>query len=166
MWFELAGAWGERGVGPIALVAVPEMRSDDAAAFATRLAEVGAAIGGRSIRLITALDIGPSDAELLAELAAADEMTVLVVQSPTADPAAIPLLRRCTSVVPVVQLGSSLEDEVDQLVDSLGAGRVPTILSIDAPARRRWYRRGSKGATGDATAKKGRKAKKEREVVT
>lgn len=163
LWFELAGAWGADGIGPVALVAVPEMTAEDAAHFALRLAEVGAEIGGRSIRLITALDIGPSDAELLAEMATGSELTMLVVQSPTADPAAIPLLRRCTSVVPVVQLGSSLEDEVDQLVDSLGASRVPTVLAVDRPPkRRRFSRKGSARGTGSDGKRSGRASRAEK----
>ena len=106
--------------------------------------------------------VGPSDAELLAEMATGSELTMLVVQSPTADPAAIPLLRRCSSVVPVVQLGSSIEDEVDQLIDSIGASRVPTVLAVEPPPKRRRFGRGRAKPGASTRSGSGRPSKKQK----
>lgn len=138
LWYEIADQWGPSDVGPIALVPVPPMTTSDAARYAERFASIGAAIDGDRVKLITALDLWPSDTSLAREIEQSrSERTAIVLESPSLNPASIPIIRRCTTVVPVVQLGLSDEDEVGQLV--AGTGRAPstTMLCIDRPKRRR-----------------------------
>lgn len=138
LWYEIADQWGPSDVGPIALVPVPPMTTADAARYAERFASIGAAIDGDRVKLITALDLWPSDTTLAREIEQSrSERTAIVLESPSLNPASIPIIRRCTTVVPVVQLGLSQEDEVGQLV--AGTGRAPstTMLCIERPKRRR-----------------------------
>ncbi len=138
LWYEIADQWGPSDVGPIALVPVPPMTTVDAARYAERFVSIGAAIDGDRVKLITALDLWPSDTTLAQEIEQSrSERTAIVLEAPSLNPASIPIIRRCTTVVPVVQLGLSEEDEVAQLVASLGRTASATLLCVDRPKRRR-----------------------------
>ena len=156
LWYEIAEQWGPSDVGPIALVPVPPMTTADATRYAERFVSIGAAIDGDRVKLITAVDLWPSDTSLAREIEQSrSERTAIVLEAPSLNPASIPIIRRCTTVVPVVQLGLSQEDEVAQLVAGLGrsAASTATLLCVGRPKRRRGLARFRRSPKKKATAK-------------
>lgn len=126
-----------------ALVPVPAVSGAEALAVAESLAEVGASISGSSVRVVDALRLDPSEAVAVAEDVASysDSASLVVVNAPTTETGAIPLLRKCPRSVLLVGLTRSRADEVERIVAEIGADRVIGSICLEQSRVSRWRRR-------------------------
>ncbi len=139
LWFQLTGP----RFALTALVPIPDVAGTEADSFANDLARIGASISGAPVRMVSTLGVLPTDANAVAEaLASIDNQPTLVsIESPTRNPAAIPILRACPRATLLVGLSRSFVPEIEQIVAQFGADRIVGAVCIERPTRSRMHRR-------------------------
>lgn len=133
LWFQLSDPFL-----PTALIPVPTVRGSEALAVALAVAEVGASISKIPVLVWNALGLMPAEAVSVAdELTDVSRPSLIVVDAPTANAGAIPILRACPRSVLVVGLTRSRADQVEEILATVGIDRVLGSLCIDEERSRK-----------------------------
>ncbi len=129
IWFaSLAQPW-------TSIAIVPSEPGVDVVPIAEALAGVGRRHGVSVIHLVNALDASLADVHtLIKKVAAATaqrELTIVALDCPAQNPAAIPLARATSGVLLVVHAGKSRINSVKTTVDAIGRDRVIGSIVLD-----------------------------------
>lgn len=131
LWFSLC----EPRFVPVTMIPVPGVDGSLALELARSLAEIGSWIAGETVVVVDASGIGPADVvvaeEQLERLTRSRTYVLVVVEAPTVEAAAVPILRAGSRSVLVVELDRSLTREIAAVTRLIAPEEVFGVVCVD-----------------------------------